>query len=666
MNTTNKQLSAKSTARSISRTLGAGILLLAIGLGAGSCDSYLDTDKYFYNQTSLDSIFERKSLLMQYLNSASSYIPADDKLWTSCPTPFSFCTDEAFCSWHGGNYRGVNYAMDEIDRFDTYFNRWPELYKGIRQAEMILERMGECRDLMEMERRDVAGQCHFLIGWYYYCLVRQYGPVPLIKETVPSNTDVAGMSFQRDTYDDCIDYIISELEQAAQMLDSERSSVETYKVPTSGAAIALESRILLEAASPWFNGNKYYSDFKRSSDGALYFNQAYDASKWGKAAAAAKRVIDTQKYELFTVAADRNTPDFPDNISKEPYPDGIGGIDPYRSYADMFQGEESALNISEIIWAKNETNDLSWIGFPALMMGGNGLCVSQQLVDAYRMRNGKDINEDGSGYPSADSAWVSIGQGKTFSGYQLSPNVARMYDNREMRFYATIVFNYTYREASSFTGTMANSMNVFQTFYIDGPFVGLTETPDYKSYSGYSIIKYAHPSDHPGAQGAYRSKYFPLIRYAEVLLNYVEAMNEMEEPYTDEANGVTVSRNTGEMARYFNMIRYRAGLPGITEADAQDRDKMRELIKRERQVEFALEGRRFYDLRRWGDLRKTMADPYIVMNVDARTSEPQKFYTRTISTYKYSLLNVSNKMCLYPIPQSILDKNSQLDENPGW
>lgn len=636
---------------------------LTMGFAFVSCDSYLDTDKYFYNQTSLDSIFQRKSLLMQYLNSASSQVPADDQLWTSSPSPFSFCSDEAFCSWKDDRHEGIYYAMGELDRYTSRFNRWTNLYKSIRRAEMLLERMGECHDLSEMERRDIAGQAHFLLGWYYYCLVRQYGPVPLIKETVPSNADVANMSFPRDTYDDCINYIIEQLELAAQMLDSERSSTQEYKVPTSGAALALESRILLEAASPWFNGNKYYSDFKRKSDGANYFSQTYDATKWGKAAAAAKRVIDTQRYSIFTVPADRDTPEFPSNVSKDTYPNGIGGIDPYHSYADMFTGEETAFNIPEIIWAKSETNDLAWIGFPAVMGGGNGLCVSQNLVDAYRMQNGKDINEEGSGYPRADSAWVSIGKGKTFSGYQLSPNVARMYDNREMRFYATIVFNYTYREASSYTGNAANNKNVFQTFYKDSPFAAWSDNPNDKSFSGYGILKYTHPSDHPGS---YRSKYFPMIRYAEVLLNYVEAMNEMEAPYTDEANNVTVSRNVDEMVKYFNMIRYRAGLPGITAADAQDRAHMREVIKRERQVEFALEGRRFYDLRRWGDLTKTMADPFITMNVDARSNEPQKFYTRTVSNYQYSLFSITNKMCLFPIPQSILDKNSQLDENPGW
>ena len=548
-------------------------------VGFTSCDDYLNTDKYFYNQTSLDSVFQRKSLLMQYLNAASSYLPADDKLWTNASVPFSFSSDEAFCSWKDDRHAGIYYAMGELNKYSWQFDNWANYYKGIRKAYMILERMGECKDLSETERRDIAGQCHFLLAHYYYCLVRQYGPVPLIPKTIATNESVENMSYPRATYDECIDFIAKEYEEAASMLDSERSSTETYRVPTSGAALALESRVLLEAASPWFNGNKYYVDFKRSSDGANYFNQTYDAQKWAKAAAVCKRIIDTGKYALYTVPADSKTPEFPENVSKANYPDGVGGIDPFRSYNDMFTGEESAFNISEIMWAKHETVDLVWISFPAVADGGNGLCVSQNLVDAYRMQNGKDINEAGSGYPSADEAWKPIGgNGKSFSNYQLNAQVAKMYDNREMRFYASIVFNYCYREGSSYTGTAANKKNFFQTFYKDSPFAAWSDYPNDKSWSGYNCIKYCHPSDKPGKEGTVRSKYFPIIRYAEVLLNYVEAMNEMEGSYTDEVNNVTVSRNTAEMVKYFNMIRYRAGLPGITEADAANKDNMRELI----------------------------------------------------------------------------------------
>ena len=69
-------------------------------------------------------------------------------------------------------------------------------------------------------------------------------------------------------------------------------------------------------------------------------------------------------------------------------------------------------------------------------------------------------------------------------------------------------------------------------------------------------------------KGTVKAKYFPVFRYAETLLNYVEAINELKEPYTMEMpNGsqVTVEHNTADIVKYFNLIRHRAGLPGITE-----------------------------------------------------------------------------------------------------
>ena len=81
----------------------------------------------------------------------------------------------------------------------------------------------------------------------------------------------------------------------------------------------------------------------------------------------------------------------------------------------------------------------------------------------------------------------------------------------------------------------------------------------------------------------------------------MEALNELEGSYTDEATGITVTRDVEEMRKYFNMIRFRAGLPGITDAELNDVEKMREAIKMERKIEFALEGYRYHDLRRWGD-----------------------------------------------------------------
>lgn len=631
-----------------------------------SCDSYLDVDRYIYDMTSLDSIFKRKSLLEQYINGASMYLPREEILWWKGEDPFALTTDEAFCSF---KMTPVDYAQGKIDRFSSSYDYYNRFYKGIRRANQVIQRIHECEDISEVDRRDFTGRAHFLRAYLYYSLLRQYGPVPILPDDpLPTNGSTESLSFPRGTYDECVDYICENLESAAAMLLDERPDVSTYRVPTKGAALSIISRIRLEAASPWFNGNPYYYDFIRHIDGVPYISQTKDLQKWGIAAAAAKRVINLDKYALFTVPKDADTPELPKNVPNGNFPNGAGDIDPFRSYNDMFTGEELALNVSEYIWTAGFNNDVLYVAFPAVMGGGNGLNVSQQLVDAYKMVDGYDINESSQEYPYPveAEAWKPIGNnGKSFSGYQMPAQVAKMYDNREMRFYATIAFNHRYWEASSYAGTEPNKKNLEVTYYIDGTGAAWGDHPDDKSFSGYNCCKYVHTSDSP--KGGYRSKYFPLIRYAEILLNYVEAMNEMEEGvvYTDEDNNITVKRDKDEMRKYFNMIRFRAGLPGVTDAELNDPAKMREIIKRERQVEFALEGRRFFDLRRWGDLTKNVGTFY-GMNVNAKSSNREAYHKRTAMTWQYSIYTISNKLMFYPIIQTVMNKNVKLDQNPGW
>lgn len=650
----------------------ASVAMLACG-SFSSCESYLDVDKYFYDMTSLDSIFARKELLTKYINEASSLLPKDDRLWTNAETPFSFTSDEAFCSWNDNRHAGIKYPLGEVDRFYVHNDvawtkNWSRFYMGIRKANLVIERIRECKDITEMERRDFTGQAYFLRGYLYYCLLRQYGPVPILPDQAfETNESSDAMSQPRNTYDECVEYICNNLETASTMLDTSRSAIETFRIPTAGAALALISRIRLEAASPWFNGNLYYSDFLRSSDGVPYISQTKDINKWAIAAVAAKRTIDlgeSGSYALYTVAADGDTPPLAEGVPNVAWPNGPAGIDHFKSYSDIFTGEESALNIPEVIWACDETTDLSWICFPSVAMGGgNGLCVSQKIVDAYRMIDGRDINHSSDAYPYIESGDES-GTAQSFSGYQLRKTVAKMYANREMRFYASIGFNHAFWEGSSYQGTAANAKNLEVTYYRDGTGGANADHPEDRTMSGYTSRKYIHYSDNP--KGTYRFRYFPIIRYAEILLNYVEAMNEMKGSYTDEATGITVSHDPEVMRKYFNLIRFRAGLPGITMNEAEDQETMRDLIKRERQVEFAFEGRRFYDLRRWGDLLKEVSEPFTGMNVDATTSERSRFHIRTTMTYRYSLYLITNRLAFCPIRQTTIDKNPKLDQNPGW
>ena len=157
------------------------------------------------------------------------------------------------------------------------------------------------------------------------------------------------------------------------------------------------------------------------------------------------------------------------------------------------------------------------------------------------------------------------------------------------------------------------------------------------------------------------------MRYEEVLLNYVEALNELgSNTYTDEENGITVSRDVDEMVKYFNMVRYRAGLPGITADDARDVTTMRDLIKRERRVEFFCEGRRYHDLRRWGDAIDAYNEPVTGMNIAARSTDRKAFHTETVINNTRSHRVFSYKDYFLPIPRTTMDKNPKLVQNPGW
>ncbi len=389
----------------------------------------------------------------------------------------------------------------------------------------------------------------------------------------------------------------------------------------------------------------------------------------GKAAAAAKRIIDSNKFALYSVAKDPGfTYTYPATVAGS-FPNGNANIDPFHSFADIFNGEASPYSNTELIYSCNTDNNTGWIAFPGLLGGGNGLSLTQRIVDAFGMVDGRDINNSSTTYPypSAANAYVATGGSgvEIYPGYTLKGTVAKMYQNREPRFYASIGFCECFWPGTSYTGTDASLKNVTLTYYKDGNGAASYNFPDDHNWSGYTCKKYIHPEDN--LKATQRAKTFPIFRYAETLLNYVEAINEMNGTYTDTISGITVSRDVNDIKKYFNQIRYRAGLPGITDAQAADQTVMRDIIKHERMVEFACEGRRYHDLRRWGEAEK-FGDPLYGCNINASTTQRQLFYSTTAlgNLTKLAQRTFTYKMYFYPIPQSVLDKNNKLVQNPGW
>lgn len=630
-----------------------------------SCN-YLSVDKYFNDLTPLDSIFSRQEYLERYLWGAAGLLPSLGDLYANAHGPYMTAVDEIQLSWQKGEFGGTFLYADKITPFSNFYNVWSNYYKGIRKCNNIMTRIDECQDLKPIDRREILGLSHFLRGSFYFHLVELYGPAVIVPDKpLAVDADLDALSYERNTYDECIEYICKDLEMAYSLLEAKRPTTN-FDRPTKYAAAALMSRIRLTQASPWYNGNSFYSNWK-TSDGKNFIAQETDKEKWGKAAAVSKRIIDSGVFSLHTVPADTDTPKF-ENASQDMFPNGVGGIDPYHSYADMFNGEALSVKNPEIIYPANLSGNVTRIAFPLDIGGWNGLGVTQKLVDAYYM-------EDGTDYAHTNDYYERIGSDKIFSGYTLKGSAAKMYDKREMRFYASIGFCECFWPATSLTAPNQNPegrTNQTITYYVNGNAAKQAANPEDYNLTGYTMKKYIHPEDNFWSQGVVKPKTFPAYRYAEVLLNYVEALNELQgepaynETVDSDGTTYTVSYDPEIIKKYFNMIRFRAGLPGITTAEASNKEGMQKLIKRERMIEFAHEGRRYHDLRRWGIASIEENMPVQGMDVTKKNEEREAFYTVTNIMHKYALRNFTNKMYFYPIPRSVMNKNTKLVQNPGW
>src|SRR5690606_6530786 len=176
-------------------------------------------------------------------------------------------------------------------------------------------------------------------------------------------------------------------------------------------------------------------------------------------------------------------------------------------------------------------------------------------------------------------------------------------------------------------------------------------SPNYP-ITGYVIKKFNHPYDSFTGTGARRiAKSYPIIRYAEILLSYAEALNNLTVSHTVELAGepYIVSRDVDEIKNAFNVVRYRAGLPGLSTSQLASQSEVLKQIKRERMVEFLWENRRFYDVRRWGDYEETEREPIRGMNPDGATKDT--YYQRVIPGSSSFLTRVVDKKLIWvPIP----------------
>lgn len=257
--------------------------------------------------------------------------------------------------------------------------------------------------------------------------------------------------------------------------------------------------------------------------------------------------------------------------------------------------------------------------------GGSGNnCPTQNLVDAYEMKaTGLPINNPSSGYDPANP-----------------------YTGRDPRFYATILYDgasFKNRKMQMFTGgedVTAGGPNGVSTNSI--------------STTGYYLKKFTDESYNPfGDPNARSSQNWVLLRYAEVLLNYAEAQNEMAGP--DATVYVAV-----------NAIRTRATMPELPAGLSQS--QMRDAIRHERRIELAFEDHRYWDVKRWALATTLFTSTTNPLKKGAITREP----VTGAKTYAYSNITGDDRVFhdkdyLFPIPQAEMDKpGNKLIQNIGW
>ena len=545
------------------------------------------------------------------------------------------------------------------DRWASYgyeLNGGSPMFTALRDCNIFLENVGKVIALGDYERIRWTAEVKFLKAYYHFYLLRMYGPIPIIRDNLPM--DDPGLRY-RDPIDDVVAYIVELIDEAMPDLPPYiEDLMSELGRATQPIALAVKAQALTLAASPLFNGTEneppMYADFT-DKRGIPLFPQTYSAEKWKRAADAIKEAIDAaheadgQGSRLFDFKKETN---YGANLNEK------------TLLSMQVRGAVTERWNCEIIWGASNSNSSILqrlchpLFFTEQLTGGLYICYAAPLhiVEQFYTKNGVPIEED-KNWTNVNLYGLRTGDEEHKWYIDQGQQTINLHFDREARFYGAISFD---RGTYYGNGRITNDNNLWVTNRRAGdPGGGITTVNRYLC-TGYQVKKLVHYlTSVPDVNSniAIYDYAFPVIRLADLYLLYAEALNEWKT--TPDA----------EVYEYINLVRERTGLEDVVNSWIKystnpgkplTKEGMRDIIRRERMNELAFEGARFWDLRRWKLAKEYMNGTIKGLNIEGETADD--FY-QTQTLYQ---LEFEDKDYLWPIKQSILTRNVNLVQNPGW
>lgn len=516
------------------------------------------------------------------------------------------------------------------------FKRWANYYAAIRACNLFLSKIdGAPVDAEQyMNSEEVKARLKYeavcLRAYYYTELVRWYGGVPIITKVL--ERDSPELYSKRASLAEMKEFISAQCDTAAAHLPARQTGVDYMRI-TSGVAKAIKSRLLLHLASPLFNSAS-------AGPASPWSWGNYDANRWKEAADAAKAVMDHKDEvgaPVYSLVVKTEAANY--FGAKNTYPGSLKAMGWFNVFITRVNTE-----MMLAYGKKGTTNELDKWQLPGAMQKSGDASYTLPTYNyaaCFETKDGVPVYvTDDYGVPVVDAN----GQFTVNPASGFDPQ--KPYLNRDSRFYHSIWYN-----GSMFGGTTFNPWRSE-----DGSF-GQEFLSGY-AHTGLFLRKFMDPKNISLSNGVtgQTNHNFPLYRFVEMLLNYAEAQNEF---LPDGAARV-------EVIQALDQIRLRADMPTVAATfttngwNVNDQKQMRKFIRNERRIELAFEEHRFFDIRRWligEQTQKVVYEHDVFKKLDGSFVYTVKVWERRVFQPKHNLL---------PLPQSEVNNNPNMQQNPGW